>query len=67
MKKVYLSIRTDDGFAGIIYNSVDHIKIAEGAAFYTDIDADKMCLQLVYENGETATYYMDEIVTMLVY
>ena len=64
MKKVSLYIK---GYGCIDYDQVDHIIIGLGAQFHTDIEADKMCLQLVFVDGETATFYMDEIETMLVY
>lgn len=54
----------------IEYNNVDYISIERGEALNMDLEKDELYLQLGWftsDGRETATYSLDEIVTMFTY
>ena len=58
------------GVGKIEYNNVDYISIERGEALNMDLEKDELYLRLGWftDNGrETATYSLDEIVTMFTY
>ena len=58
------------GVGKIEYNNVDYISIERGEALNMDLEKDELYLRLGWftaDGRETATYSLDEIVTMFTY
>ena len=68
MKKVDISIITQEGYQTIHYDNVDYTSIECGKALHGDLEPDEMYLRLGwFEEDETATYDLKSIVTLLIY